>query len=158
MKEPRPSNPTSNSTSNPNAATGEQLLEFAREVWSTAHELITAVDTPLQVEMGLSFREVVILAAVHRGVTKPSELAVSLGLTAPTVSRSIEALEHRGFLNRSANLSDRRSITLTVTAKGLQARQEATHHMTRMLGERFAEVDANSLDNATKALREMDIK
>jgi DNA-binding MarR family transcriptional regulator len=58
------------------------------------------------------------------GRMSPSELGDRLIVTRATVTGLIDSLERRGFVRRTANPADRRSIFVEITADGLAAVQE----------------------------------
>lgn len=55
-----------------------------------------------------------------------SEVAESLGLGAPTVSKAINELVEGGMVSRTGDSADRRRVTLHATAGGLAALREAS--------------------------------
>ncbi|MCC6205883.1 MAG: MarR family transcriptional regulator, partial [Hyphomicrobiales bacterium] len=61
------------------------------------------------------------LARANRFSRTPAGLAAYLGSTRGTVSQTLIALEQKGFVARQASDRDRRSIDLSLTAKGLEA-------------------------------------
>jgi DNA-binding MarR family transcriptional regulator len=58
------------------------------------------------------------------GTMSPSELGERLIVTRATVTGLLDSLERRGFVNRSANPADRRSLLVEVTPAGLAVVQE----------------------------------
>jgi DNA-binding MarR family transcriptional regulator len=54
----------------------------------------------------------------------PSELGERLIVTRATVTGLLDSLERRGFVSRSANPADRRSLLVEVTPAGLAVVQE----------------------------------
>jgi len=59
-----------------------------------------------------------------RGPIPPSELSERLIVTRATVTGLIDSLEQRGFVRRSANPADRRSLLIEITPAGLSVLQE----------------------------------
>ena len=59
-----------------------------------------------------------------RGPMSPSELGERLIVTRATVTGLLDSLERRGFVHRSANLVDRRSLIVEITPAGLNVVQE----------------------------------
>ncbi len=59
-----------------------------------------------------------------RGPLSPSELSERLIVTRATVTGVIDSLERRGFVRRSANPADRRSLLVGITPAGLVVLQE----------------------------------
>lgn len=58
------------------------------------------------------------------GTMSPSELGEQLIVTRATVTGLLDSLERRGFVSRSANPADRRSLLVEVTPAGLAVVQE----------------------------------
>jgi DNA-binding MarR family transcriptional regulator len=58
------------------------------------------------------------------GTMSPSELGERLIVTRATVTGLLDSLERRGFVSRSANPADRRSLLVEVTPTGLAVVQE----------------------------------
>ena len=59
-----------------------------------------------------------------RGPISPSELSERLIVTRATVTGVLDSLERRGFVRRSANPADRRSLLVEITPAGLDVLQE----------------------------------
>jgi DNA-binding MarR family transcriptional regulator len=47
-----------------------------------------------------------------------SDLAPEFGVTIPAISRTIDALEKKGFVKRKRETKDRRRVSLCITSKG----------------------------------------
>ena len=58
------------------------------------------------------------------GSMSPSELGERLIVTRATVTGLLDSLERRGFVRRSANPADRRSLVVEITPAGLDVLQE----------------------------------
>ena len=58
------------------------------------------------------------------GSMTPSELGERLIVTRATVTGLLDSLEQRGFVRRSANRADRRSLVVAITPEGLSVLQE----------------------------------
>jgi DNA-binding MarR family transcriptional regulator len=82
-------------------------------------------------EGGAQDRVLRALAAARR---RPGDLARELGLSRPTVTKAVQALERKGLLTRAAG-PDRRSLTLSLTPEGERASE-------RTSGARLAEAAA----------------
>ncbi len=59
-----------------------------------------------------------------RGQMSPSELGERLIVTRATVTGLLDSLERRGFVRRSANPADRRSLLVEITPAGLTVLQQ----------------------------------
>ncbi len=58
------------------------------------------------------------------GPMSPSELGDRLIVTRATVTGLLDSLERRGFVRRSANAADRRSLVVEITPTGLEVIQQ----------------------------------
>ncbi|MBV9841721.1 MAG: MarR family transcriptional regulator [Sphingomonadaceae bacterium] len=68
---------------------------------------------------GISFSQWIALKLIEDGVVAtPGELARDLGHTTGSVTRLVDSLEARGFLMRSRDGSDRRTVRLQLTEAG----------------------------------------
>lgn len=95
--------------------TARELLEIMPLVMRTvAAELRSAGELPAPVHFGL----LTMLSERSRTV---SELAAMRGVSLPTMSNSVAALVHHGWIRRTAPPTDRRTVILEVTASGRAA-------------------------------------
>jgi len=68
---------------------------------------------------GLAVWEYEVLAALRRsGGQTPSELCAAAQLTSGAMTHRLDRLEERGLLRRKPSRTDRRSLTVELTAKG----------------------------------------
>jgi DNA-binding MarR family transcriptional regulator len=81
---------------------------------TVAAELRAAGELPAPAHFGL----LTMLKAQPRTLT---ELAVLQGVSLPTISNSISAMEHRGWVRRSSPARDRRVVIVDVTPTGQAA-------------------------------------
>lgn len=85
--------------------------------------------------------QAILLDRVARGAAStPSTIAFSLGLSQPSATQMIDRLETAGYLRRTKSSVDRRSKTITVTAK------------TRALLKRLARARCNDAEAEMAAL------
>lgn len=74
-----------------------------------------------------------------------SEMAAHLGLSAPAISRVIEVLVKRGLVERQARADDRRSVALSLTARGTGVFRRAVEATERILADHFKELSRREL-------------
>lgn len=74
-------------------------------------------------ELGLTLSRARVISTLARqeGLTQ-AQLAVELGIEAPTLKRQIDALERQGFIQRQGMDGDARKRALFLTEKGRSAR------------------------------------
>jgi DNA-binding MarR family transcriptional regulator len=78
------------------------------------------------------------------------ELAARLGISAPTVSRLVDHLGERGFLERITDEEDHRATRVRLSAEGHSALAAVREHGAGLLADRIA-----SLDDAERAALEI---
>ncbi len=81
------------------------------------------------------------------GQMSPSELGERLIVTRATVTGLLDSLEQRGFVRRSANPADRRSLVVQITPAGLTVLQELrtiVHRNEKAWLDSFSEPDLRS--------------
>lgn len=73
----------------------------------------------------------------------------------PDISRLVERIVSKGLITRTQNKSDKRSVDLLITEKGLQLLEEmeADMHLSPMLSKHLSEDEANLLSNLLDKLR-----
>jgi len=67
---------------------------------------------------GLHPSQLRLLMAMHHGTVTPSELAERMEVSPPTISKTIDVLERRGLVERTADENDRRKVLLAMTDQG----------------------------------------
>ena len=136
------------------------VQDCAREVL----DVVPAVLRPLRRQMrshraGLSIPQFRSLAFVDRyDGASLSMVAEHLDLSLPTVSRMINGLVQRGYLQRKSSEDDRRHVSLSLRAKGQEIMREARQATQQYLSERFENLtdeQRQALVAAMQALREV---
>lgn len=94
------------------------------------------------------------LSALHlierEGPLAIGELAEAEGVAAATMTRVVDRLEKEGLVRRRGSSDDRRSIVLTVTAKGRRSVEQRRRSRTAYIARRLARLS----DDQRRALRE----
>lgn len=75
-------------------------------------------DSTLQKGMGLSFSHFLILMALGRRTLSQRDIAEFHGITEAAVSRQIELLRKKGFLDRQTDATNRRKHVIVLTRRG----------------------------------------
>ena len=83
------------------------------------------------------------------GPLRMGELAARLGISAPTVSRLVDHLVERGFLERVTDDDDHRATRVRLSADGHRGLAAVREHGAGLLADRIA-----ALDDAERALLE----
>ncbi len=67
---------------------------------------------------GLHPSQLKLLMTMHHGGVTPSELAERMEVSLPTISKTLDVLERRGLVERTADEADRRRVRLSMTDEG----------------------------------------
>jgi len=83
------------------------------------------IDQRLMDDLNISQSELLFFSALDncQGMSSP-ELAKNMGLSLSRISRVVDKLVVNGYLDRNTDASDRRAITLCLTAKGKVVRHK----------------------------------
>ena len=135
--------------------------DCAREVL----DVVPAVLRPIRQQMrshraaGLSIPQFRSLCFVERyDGASLSMVAEHLDLSLPTVSRMINGLVQRGYMQRKSSEDDRRHVSLSLRARGQSIMREARTATQQFLAEKFQELSQEqrgALVTAMQALREV---
>lgn len=121
-------------TTEPRLSTEERdaLHEF-EEAMMLLKQALRKLRTPMHPELGE--HAIAILGVVRRlQPTRVSSLAAELGLAVSTVSRKIEPLVQRGWLEATPDENDQRAHHLSLTKEGMATlRSERRRQMTRYM-------------------------
>jgi DNA-binding MarR family transcriptional regulator len=83
-----------------------------------------------------------------------SELSVAEEVTAPTISRTVAALQNQSLVRCVANRSDGRSVLVTSTAKGRATLQKGMTRTLEQLAELLGRLDATELEALGNVIRQ----
>lgn len=101
----------------------------------------------------LSVLQLRALAFLHRHPGAPlSLLAEHVGLTLPSMSSQVSGLVERGVIDRSVSVTDRRFVTLTLTAEGEAVFHAALQHAEERLACILAGLDTDELATVSAAM------
>ena len=88
-----------------------------------------------------------------QGPAQAHAMAESVGITKATLSGVLNTLESRGWLERSSISSDRRIVTLRLSARGADLMERIYPEFNRAESRVVRTVDASQLSTMTHALR-----
>src|SRR5205085_11591800 len=125
--------------------TRDQARESARDILeivplvmrTVAAELRAAGELPAPAHFGL-------LSMLSERPRILTELASIQGVSLPTMSNSISAMQERGWVRRTAPADDRRVLVIEVTATGRAALDRVARAAEAHLAEALADLDAPS--------------
>ena len=108
---------------------------------------------------GVSVPHFRVLAFLNRNEgASLSEVAEYIGLTLPSISTLVDGLVIRELVTRQTSLTDRRRVTLALTARGKSALEAARRDAQARLAERLATLTAaerTTVMRTMQALREV---
>jgi MarR family transcriptional regulator, organic hydroperoxide resistance regulator len=130
----------------------------AIRITATLTRLLRFVDQELRcaVDEQLGVTELGVLGSVERGVELPSAVARSLRLDPGRVTRVVDLLVRRGYVDRGVDIQDRRRCPLTLTVEGHaqldEGRSVVTRAMETVIG-RLPTPDQENLVSGLDSLR-----
>ena len=83
-----------------------------------------------------------------------SQLSVAEDVTAPTISRTVAALQNQALVRCVANRSDGRSVLVSSTAKGRATLQKGMVRTLEQIAELLARLDAQELEALANIIRQ----
>lgn len=137
----------------------ETLREAARLMFATLPHMFRAVKHrartteppgPIK-EIGES--QLWVLTALTRGKQLTSELARSFNVTNPTMTRIVDALVEKGYVERQPDAEDRRCIYLRLTGEGEAIGEHAHTQFREMLTEFISPLSDEQLEDIIRACR-----
>lgn len=106
---------------------------------------------------GLTSTEASILASIAaRGPLGVGQLAAREGINRTMLSRVIGKLEAAGLVRRQPSITDRRSIEVVATRKGVRLRERLLADRSRLLAERLAELPGETVTTLLNAAPALD--
>jgi DNA-binding MarR family transcriptional regulator len=133
-------------------------LELSKRIARVGGLFQRAVRAELS-ELGLSYAEFDVLAALHRAGEpyrlRPSELSRSLFLTSGGTSNVLHRLTAAGYVERRANPGDGRSRWVGLTDEGRRVARTALDASARAHAKVMADVPDEAVRRAADALREV---
>jgi DNA-binding MarR family transcriptional regulator len=106
----------------------------------------------------ISTSETAVLARLGRGPTTPSQLAKAEHVRPPSMTRTIERLEERGYVRRESDPDDGRQVLVSRTDAGDEFIRRSRDLRTAWLAAHFDSLDPadqDSLRGAADALRRL---
>lgn len=108
--------------------------EIARKLYSSFDQFRRIMKGPPSFtnlkpsEMGLLFH---IKNSTHAGPdgVKVSDLSSHMHVTSPSITQLVTNLEERGFVVRTMDREDRRSVNVSITEKGREVTEKAEEHL-----------------------------
>ncbi|MFL5733797.1 MAG: MarR family winged helix-turn-helix transcriptional regulator [Chloroflexia bacterium] len=96
-----------------------------------------------------------VLHALSKGRHQNSELARNYNVTDPTMSRIIDALVRKGYVERHPDLDDRRCVLLEITERGTGLASQIGEHFHRAVVQFLSPLTEEQLNDVLKAYRHL---
>lgn len=134
------------------AAGSTDYIDLARAVLRLSRHLYRAFDEAMGPSYGLATKDYLVLRVVQSGEAHPGGVAAYLNMPPASVSRVLERLEAKGYLERSVDAADHRRFNLAVTPEGERTADAIRDLMRKTLGKTYAHVPAEALRAAVEHL------
>jgi DNA-binding MarR family transcriptional regulator len=125
-------------------------------------EVVPALTARIRAEIrscipdGFSFQHFRILRSIMHGRNFVGEIAQHQGVSQPSMSRSIDSLVKRGFVERGGRLGDRRKAPLRLTKKGRFIIDKIIKSTESRLGDKISRLDAGDRKMLEQGLFELE--
>jgi DNA-binding MarR family transcriptional regulator len=135
-------------------------VEIAKNLMSTFQQFRHVMKNPKNIEglkqneMGLLFHIRFDCSEGSEGATI-SELSSTLHVTSPSITQLVTSLEEQGLVIRKMDKDDRRSVKVSLTAKGNEITQKAEEQATSILTGLVEHLGAEKSVELTKILDEV---
>jgi len=127
-------------------------IDLARAVLRLSRHLYRTFDEALGPAYGLATKDYLVLRVVQSGEAHPGGVAAYLNMPPASVSRVLERLEAKGYLERSVDAADHRRFILAITPEGERTADAIRDLMRKTLGKTYAHVPAEALRAAVEQL------
>jgi DNA-binding MarR family transcriptional regulator len=133
-------------------AASADYLELARAVLRLSRHLYRTFDEALGPTFGLATKDFLVLRVIQTGEVHPGGVATYLNMPPASVSRVLERLEAKGYVERSVDPGDHRRFLLAVTDDGKRVAAAIRELMRKALSKTYAHVPADALRAAVEHL------
>jgi DNA-binding MarR family transcriptional regulator len=130
----------------PEASLGEVLLALGGRLTRLQNELLAGLEQPLTI------RQYRILSRVGSGHTSLTALCKLAHRNPSTMSESVDKMVNQGFLSRGSSDTNRRTMRLELTAKGVDSRDAARRALDKFTAEITAGLTPETRDELFPAL------
>ncbi len=134
---------------------GSPPLRLLRDVVLLSRLVQQLIDPPLRRELGMSSKEIYVLRSLTLGIKRPGAIARRLNLGPPSVSRAIDMLEDRGFVERCTRHDDGRATEVAITDAGMQAIDTALRVVEAAYAEAYADLDPALIQRGIEVVEDL---
>ena len=137
------------------AKLAEQAELYLRSMQQLHEGVVRQLSPILTEKHGMDLRNYFILALVGKGCVYPGAISQSLHLPNSIITRHLDQLVARGFLERDLDPQDSRRIKLSLTRVGRRVSKEASQTFTTILGSRLKRVSPGRRKDFLSTLSEL---
>ena len=131
-----------------------QVLGGASLLHQLARDVTTQLDRRLA-PLGLTTQQAALLHNAASGGASPSQLMEAVGTDTAGMSKLLDRLEAKGLIERRPNPSDRRSVMIEPTERGLALVPELTPVFSQVARQLFDGFSDDEVGSLTSSLRRM---
>lgn len=131
-----------------------QVLGGASLLHQLARDVTTQLDRRLA-PLGVTTQQAALLHNAASGGASPGQLMEAVGTDTAGMSKLLDRLEVKGLIERRPNPSDRRSVMIELTERGLALVPELTPVFSQVARQLFDGFSADEVANLTSSLRRM---
>jgi DNA-binding MarR family transcriptional regulator len=131
-----------------------QVLGGASLLHQLARDVTTTLDRRLA-PLGVTTQQAALLHNAASGGASPSQLMEAVGTDTAGMTKLLDRLEAKGLVERRPNPSDRRSVVIEPTERGLALVPELTPVFGEVARQLFAGFSDDEVANLTSCLRRM---
>jgi DNA-binding MarR family transcriptional regulator len=127
--------------------------DFQTAFWSAKHALSTATGAAFSRHGVHEGQQFILRRLWARDGQTPGEIARSLGLATPTVTRAATRMEAAGLLRREPHPGDRRLVRLLLTERGRSLEQVIAAETDKLTERALSSFDPAEREAVVRALR-----
>lgn len=118
-----------------------EVTTFLRNMYGLNLSIVQQLTPMLEAQLGIDMRLYFILHIINdQGIGFPSAIAQAIRLPNSLVTKHLDQLAQKGFLERSMDPEDSRRIRVKLTAKGVEAMHGADLILADQVGQRLNRV------------------
>ena len=136
------------------------VLDDMHQIYSMLHTITNRIQTQADANLeDITSRQLMLLIAIRHLEQKEAtivNIAAMLGTSKQNVTRLVNAMIERGFLDSRQGESDKRNVNIQITDKGMEVMQKNTIHSNNYFADLFRDFSKDELKIFRKMLNKMD--
>lgn len=130
--------------------------DLAQSITQAARSMRTVLSHNLATSGLYAGQDGVILALAQEGSMTPGQIAIKLGVKAPTMTRTIGRMEAQGFVERSSDEEDARLTLVKLTAAGRKSVEHINASLANCSARAIDGLSSKEVRTVVKLLRAID--